>query len=255
MCGDRMTPLERAGFLAHARTAAFQRRVAEAEGAIAGWIAATERRAVSYSAGKDSEVLLHLIRRQDPDCIAVFSDDEWNLPETLERVAATPNLIRIAARIWHAEWFTAWASDSEGLPADTHWVEAERNNGLATWARRQDYDGEAIGIRAQESWARRRNIRKFGLVHRLVGTGIWRCSALGWWRVEDIWAYLLTQDVPYNRAYDRLSAIGVPRRQQRIGPFAVERVISLGQLGILRQGWPDLFEEFARRYPEARRYA
>lgn len=250
-----MTPLERTGFLAHARTAAFRRRVEEAETAIAGWIAGTTKRAVSYSAGKDSEVLLDLVRRQDPACVAVFSDDEWNLPETLDRLKTVPGIVRIAARIWHSEFFTSWEDGPASRPDGTEWIEAENNNGLATWARRYGYDGEAIGIRAEESWPRRRNVRKFGLVHRLAGTGILRCYPLGWWRVEDIWAYLVSRDVPYNRAYDRLAAIGVPRREQRLGPFAVERVIGMGQLGILRQGWPDLFEEFARRYPEARRYA
>jgi phosphoadenosine phosphosulfate reductase len=231
----------------------FRRREAEALAAIERFLAVCRRPSVSYSAGKDSEVALHLVRRLAPETVAVFSDDQFNLPETLERLAAVPNLIRIAATIRHTGWFTSWPDGPRDLPAGTEWVEAERNNGLGTWARQHGVDGEVIAIRADESWDRRRCLKKFGLLHRLPD-GRWHCYPVGWWSLNDIWAYIVVNDLPYNRAYDRLSAIGVPAVEQRIGPFATQKALPFGMLGWLKAGWPREFERFAAANPVAARF-
>jgi 3'-phosphoadenosine 5'-phosphosulfate sulfotransferase (PAPS reductase)/FAD synthetase len=249
-----VTPLERAGFLAHAGTAAFRRREAEALAVIERFVAVCRRPAISYSAGKDSEVMLHLVRRVAPATVAVFSDDEFNLPETLARLDAVPNLVRIAGSIRHTDWFTSWADGPAGLPAGTVWVEAEHNDGLGTWARAHGVDGYAIAIRANESWDRRRCLKKFGLLHQRPG-GDWRCYPVGWWSLNDIWAYIAAYDLPYNRAYDVLSGLGVPAVAQRIGPFATVKGLPHGMIGWLRAGWPREFDRFAARCPEANQFA
>ena len=51
-----------------------------------------------------------------------------------------------------------------------------------------------------------------------------------------------------------MSEIGVPLEQQRIGPLAVDSVLGYGQLAILKRGWPDVFNRYAARHPEARNY-
>lgn len=58
----------------------------------------------------------------------------------------------------------------------------------------------------------------------------------------------------YNRAYDVLAGLGLPLREQRVGPLAVERAIGYGQLAILRRGWPQLYAAFVAKYPEAASY-
>lgn len=49
--------------------------------------------AVSYSVGKDSEVLLDLMRRALPDTPAVFVDTGLELPEVRDHVKNTENVI------------------------------------------------------------------------------------------------------------------------------------------------------------------
>ncbi|MGH7916951.1 MAG: hypothetical protein ACREQE_05735, partial [Candidatus Binataceae bacterium] len=47
----------------------------------------------------------------------------------------------------------------------------------------------------------------------------WRCNPVGWWMLEDIWAFIASHELPYSSVYDRLAEIGVPRHLQRVGPI------------------------------------
>lgn len=227
----------------HARTASFRRKVEHAERIIDAWIEEAGPVAVAFSGGKDSTVLLHLVRSRQPEAPALLADDEWHLPETEQLLGATPGLVRIVRRLYHCEWFTAWAN--EGGPDG-----GSKNR----WALEHDYQGMGIGLRADENARRRVHIRTMGTCFR-TKQGLWQCYPVAWWTWRDVWAYIESRGVEYNRAYDVLERIGVEPQHQRIGPFATERALGYGQLAILKKGWPDVFNAFAERYPDARSYA
>lgn len=253
-----MDRLERAGFLAHAQTSAFERKVEQARTIVRRWLEECRNPYVAFSGGKDSAVCLHLVREIAPDTPALYWHDEWTLPETDELVAATPNVRKIAATIEHASWLTAWEDGPEFLPEDVEWVERKKSDGAGTW--KLGYDGACIGLRADENSARKTHIRAHGTNLYAKKNRQWQCYPLAWWRDEDVWGYLISRKVEYSRAYDKLAELGVALKHRRIGPFAVESTgshdpLHQGQLAILKQGWPELFARFAERYPEARRYA
>jgi len=77
---------------------------------------------------------------------------------------------------------------------------------------------------------------------------------VAWWSTLDIWAYIFSRNLPYNHAYNKMDEMGIDLERQRIGPFAVERVLGYGQLQILKRGWPDLYNQFVAQYPEMRAY-
>lgn len=239
--------IERTAYLARSRSAAFERKTEQAENIIRRWLKRCEKPYVAFSGGKDSAVCLDLVRSVDSSVPATFADDEWILPETEELLANTPDVIRVASHEKHTEWFTSHKEkpDDEGLYAP---------QGLAEWTRSKGYDGVTIGIRADENSRRKTHIRSFGTCFEKKN-GVVQCYPLAWWETRDVWAYLLSRNVPYNRAYDRLSEIGIAPDQQRIGPFASERALPYGQLAILKMGWPEQYERFKAAYPEAGGYA
>lgn len=238
---------------ARARLPAFRRKVEQATEIIGDALARMQSPYVAYSGGKDSTVVLHLVRAQKPDVPAHFGHEEWLLPETEALIAETDNVVKSALPDSHAEWFAVW-QDASAVPDDVQYIDPAQYNEFDYARRKFNWDGAFIGLRAAENAQRRHMLRKQGLLFACQRHGVWECNPIAWWSTEDVWTYIHAHGVPYNRAYDKLAAMGVPLERQRIGPLAQARVLGYGQMALLKRGWPDLYNRFVARYPEASAY-
>lgn len=250
-----MRPIERAGYLAHARTPRYEGRVQSARALVAQMLACCERPWVAFSGGKDSTVVLHLVRSLAPDTPAHYGHEQWVLPETEALIAATPDVTQTALPDRHAEWFDVWQDPAE-VPEGVTYIDPTQ--GLDEWNYGHALlgaDGMFLGLRAEENSDRRMFLLRRGPLFYCHRHGLWECNPLYNWTVHDVWAYIADRQVPYNAAYDRLGEMGVPLQYQRIGPLAQGRVLAFGgQMSKLKIGWPELFNRFAAVYPEALDY-
>ena len=226
----------------HARTTNFQSKVRSAQRIVQKAFEIDDSRPyVALSGGKDSTVVFDLARHIMPSISGVWSDDEWWLPETLAYVerlqVAGYDVQQIRTNAHHADWFEV-EGDYDGIP---------------DYASRKGWNLVFLGLRQEESGARRVHLRTFGPLFK-TASGVWHCNPIHNWTWRDVWAYIVSRGIDYNRAYDRLEVIGVEPQYQRIGPFAVERALGFGQLAILKKGWPDLYNKFCQAHPEARSY-
>lgn len=235
----------------HARLR-FRRRVENSRALIGEWLAHCAKPYIALSGGKDSTVTLHLVRSVCPDVIAVWGDDEWHVPETLDYLSGVADLVRVAARRKHHDLFTAWDGTGDdrpaALPPDRVWAP----EGFKTWIRATGFDGVALGLRSDENRYRDTARRVRGLLYR-TKTGLWQCWPIGDWSVLDVWGYLVSREVPYNAAYDRMDEAGIALDQQRVGPLLVSRADGR-QLQMLRRLWPEVYQAFVARYPAAARF-
>jgi len=236
--------------LLHARMRTHHSRVASAKRIIVEALDVCPTWYVGFSGGKDSTVVADLVLGLSPSANLLYGDEEWLLPESsayFERVSQKygAQFHHIKAADEHTPWFRTWQDDPDAIHSD---------NASAVYARSKGWGGAFLGLRSEESAGRKMYLRRFGALHYAKSNEQWQCNPIYNWTWRDVWAYIYTNDLDYNRAYDRMDKIGVEPKYQRIGPLAVERVLGRGQLAILKRGWPGLFNRFAAKFPEARAY-
>lgn len=242
----------RGSYLLHARLSGFHRLLEQTRVAVVDGLRHAPAY-VAFSGGKDSTVLLDLVLEAAPDTPVLWGDDGWDYPETLQFLADTEEhygfkLTRIRNR-GNIAGFAAWAGTEtwDGAnpgPWDYQCISFDDHSRLI---HALGYRGVFLGLRQEESAIRRITLRQRGTLYFAQREGIWHCCPLAHWRVEDVWAYILSRELAYNLIYDRLDALGVEPRYQRVGPL-----IAWGAdcYATLKRGWPELYNRFAAEFPQ-----
>lgn len=142
---------------------------------------------VACSWGKDSTVLLHLAQQVQAD-IPVIS---FGHPD--RDVLGYQSVIDIYCRHYNPNLETI---NIEGDHVPDKLIKARLWDGLPM---------AIVGVRKEESKARSIAITKYGLLHQFK-TGqrakSWRCFPLGYWGWKDVWAYIVTNNLPWLDAYN-----------------------------------------------------
>jgi len=237
----------------YGRLSAFQRRVDRALRLIAD---AAQPIGLAFSGGKDSTVCLDLVRRVFPDVVAGFYDSGAELSDTYEFIASVPNVQTIGTR---------------GL------IELCRQNGywgrepLSEHPRRVDFGEELIfkparefvernesrtmvlGLRAGESGGRDKSARLRGESYQLK-SGVTHLCPLQWWSDDDVWAYIAVNGLAYNAAYDKMTRLGIARRDQRVCAVLGTDAAAIGRFVYLKKLDPELWNRLAGEFPLIRKY-
>jgi len=154
---------------------------------------------VAFSGGKDSTVVFNLVTEIYPSVVGLWCDDEFYLPETADYInrlkRQDSKIEQVSKKVKHTDWFIA-NNDNKADVLDIY----------------NRYEGVFLGLRAQENTNRRKYLRKYGPLYYAKKGSItqgWLCNPIAWWKTEDVWAYIYINQLDYNRAYDKLSEIGV----------------------------------------------
>lgn len=136
---------------------------------------------VACSFGKDSSVLLHIVRKFRPD-----------IPVILARRIETDLLDN------YDEVIQKWGKLNLTIVTYTGWLE-EGFSGLhledVLTINTESYDSFFVGLRAEESWARKVSLKKYGMFHKLK-IGKIRIAPLAWWAIDDVICYIVTNNIP-----------------------------------------------------------
>lgn len=245
-----MIAVER-GDLAHARTMAFERKVERALGFIQR---ASEqgRTGVSFSGGKDSTVTLDLVRQIVPDAVAGFYDSGCEYADStamaehygadiIKPEMSLPELIR-----YGGYWGYANPVDPEVAIDFKAFIVTEP---AVYFAEKHDLSVVALGLRAGESAGRRMNARKRGPLYYVPDMGVWHLCPLAAWTDNDVWAYIASRGLRYHTAYDKMAALGLPRKEWRVSVLLSAVAARWGGLAVLRQIEPDTFRALAAEFP------
>ncbi|KAB7740955.1 phosphoadenosine phosphosulfate reductase family protein [Nostocoides sp. F2B08] len=235
---------------------------------------------VAFSGGKDSLVVLDLVRQVAPDAVVMFFDSGLEFPETyayLEQLTAlwSLNLHVIPARM----------TTLEVLAGNGGWDHRALDLGVpnlhqvlivepAAIGHRAHGPGELWGVRAQESRGRaagyvnalrsatcrctttcttqQRRAQHGGLISRVDGTVAY--GPVWDWHTDEIWGHISRNQLPVNPVYDKLRRLGAPEHFLRVSAMIDGSRLEEGRITWLRRGWPTLFEELATVLPRLREF-
>jgi predicted phosphoadenosine phosphosulfate sulfurtransferase len=233
------------------------------------------RYVVSFSAGKDSTTVLMLSLEQAKlrdrlPLDVVFLDEELLDPDTIKyaeevRKRSDVNFHWFCVPIRHTLrargrscWWTwdpderaVWARD---LPAGAITEVA----GTTKDASYRDiikayFAGErfvcATGIRAQESFNRRRSIVVGGDYVVEDGNCVY-AKPIYDWSADDIWRAMIRFKWSYSACYEKQRTAGLPLTRQRIGPWG--NVAQAQVMDLWAQFYPDFWQKATVRLPELR---
>lgn len=211
---------------------------------------------ISFSGGKDSTVLLHLVRRVDPEAPAAFFDSGAELQSTYEIVrhygveTIHPRLTFQEMARYSGKWGYADPVDP-GCPFNFGTVLMDEPG--ETFVVKHRLRVSAMGLRGEESAGRWMNAAARGELYQ-GSDRTWYLCPLAYWTVDDVWAYISHHQLKYNAAYDALDACGVPRGQQRIATILGDRAAQYGKYALLKRIELETFNRLAAEFPELRSY-
>lgn len=244
--------------LLHAKLARYQRLVAEALDAVL-LASARGRVAISYSGGKDSTVVLDLVRRVIPDAPAAWFDSGCEWTGTAE-IAAHYHAERVApvmdfpSMCRYAGW---WGYRHPVDPGSTFDVgETLIFEPSFRFATAHGISVYALGLRAEEGTGRRWNAKR-GALYYSAQDERWHLCPLAQWTTDDVWAYIAERQLQYHPAYDAMTQLGIPRPRQRIDFLLNEnqKAPTVSWAPLVKYIDMDLFNRLAAEFPVWAAYA
>lgn len=229
---------------------------------------------LALSGGKDSLVVLDLVRQVDPNVPVVFFDSGLEFPEThayidelrqrwrlnLHTIQASPTLLNILATNG------TWNHRAREHPTpDLHQVLIANPS---RQAHREHGPGELWGVRAAESKGRRTAYSKAlstvptcpccrttldrlaahgGVISRTDGTVAY--GPIWDWTDTEVWAHIAARRLPLNPVYQRLRQLGADEHALRISHVLDAGLLESGRIVWLKRGWPDLYERLRAALP------
>lgn len=232
----------------------YQRMIDEAISAITQVIEKCQMPAVSFSFGKDSLVCVDIARKIKPDILIINVDrgDGGDVPEaipTFFQYLETANFHRVNTPK------TIFQIYEEGKGIENVNRKMLKNNLLLGIKKAKEMFGidcQITGLRTEESKGRL-YLNKYGNFHYSETNNVYLCKPVLHWSGDEIWAYIVSNDLPYLEWYD-LEAKYVGYERARYSNWAGVFQIERGRIAYLRMTRPDLYEIYKQLYPEVKSY-
>ena len=177
-----------------ATTEEHQQAVQRAHERIAEALTTHRRAFVSYSGGKDSTALVHLVLQHEPEIMVLH----WDYGRAFVPYAVHRAILDNATALGVKNLRMETSADYVRLGRKAQNVMGRHLIGrLLPALAAEGYDLDFVGLRAEESLKRRRRIE----ARRMVSV-IEECWPLWDWRWLDVWAYIVAHNLPYLWLYD-----------------------------------------------------
>ncbi len=176
---------------------------------------------VSFSGGKDSLVVLDLVRSIRPDTVALFVDTGNEYPETVSFVNSIQNIVTVHPEMPYTDeqgnkqivtgnkvfWKCV---ELYGLPESKDKSSRHGNSccdwlkerPLRLWQKQNNIDLVFTGLTAAESRQRMMTLSRMGYYYFNKQDESFRCHPIHDWTVQEVWDYICLKQLKYNLIYD-----------------------------------------------------
>lgn len=206
---------------------------------------------ISWSTGKDSTAMTHLIKTLYPETPIIIQFDDCDWPEKrqyAERVAKAHgwdfHAVEPAFSVWERSLHSNLGFDD--ICAQTS--SFTQDSFLTVLHERQRELGANLvylGLRSEESRARKLNLATRGELYQLKN-GEWRCCPLGRWTAEDVFAYLTLHEVEINPCYF-YNRFNPPEKIRLCWALPTPTGIRYGDMQHIRAYYPQQFRRLRDR--------
>ena len=218
-----------------------------------------DRPYISWSGGKDSTVLVHLVCVEmglDVPVASLVTDiepprteqymrrlsDQWGVDLTIIR----PEVSFLEWLEEHADEVDLYSQVATGHTA----IGGIWDDTIRQWESESTYTGNYWGIRRDESRGRELNYRRRGAVYQMAN-GYWRAAPLSGWEAKDIFGYCATHDVELMRLYRCVRLVDDPGRVRKSMLLPDDKGGQSHDQGIwLRTYYPSVFEKLKSILPQ-----
>lgn len=182
-----------------AESAEFAGHLEDAQRDIRRALRDASRPLIAYSGGKDSTAMMHLVLTERPDCEVLHWDyGPYYIPRPIHReIMQIAESIGARVRLETSPLYLRLKRQAINV------MGRELIQKLLPQLVEEGFDLEFVGLREEESLKRRRRIRR----GEMLCPGLLECWPLRRWRWLDVWAYLVSREVPYLSLYDSRAAL------------------------------------------------
>ena len=186
-------------FLLHSESNEFKEKVSEAKTIIATALEKYQKPYVAFSGGKDSTCVLHLVLQQDASCMVLHWDyGRYYIPRKVHQ-----EIIRNAKILGAVNLRIETSVKYEILGRRAFNVLGQDMLGkLVPQLIKEGYDVCFVGLRVQESPKRKRRIQSGRALTKLP-----EIFPVRSWSWMDVWAYIVSHNLPYLSHYDLYAPI------------------------------------------------
>jgi len=189
----------------HSKTKLFKIRVAEAKENIEKALSLNVKFGISWSGGKDSTVLTHLVKFiQGCPIISQFDDCDWQEKRPyMERVSKDMDWKINAVCPNFSVFKAAMKADpiNNSICSLSHWITQKGFlKPVDDKFKELGCRGRFLGLRIDESDKRRKHLFLRGALYQKKN-GDWICNPLAKWSVKDVFAYLTINNIEINPCY------------------------------------------------------
>lgn len=198
------------------------------------------------SCGKDSTVLSHLICKMSPG-IEVWSEkDCFDFPGEREYLESLATRYK-----WNVNIVSPPDKELTGELGKVDFCEDIHSRGTSfsdtffyklITEQESKFDGVFLGLRCEESQGRLRNFKKRGHIYQRKN-GKWTCNPLSTWKAEDIFAYLVSNEIPILPVYFNTAFVGGDPGKIRKSWYLPSARAASGHCVWLKYYYPELYQK------------